>query len=100
VYDRVREELRRYKKMPIPDVIDLAVNRTLSRTLLTSGTTLLALFSIFILGGEVLRGFSFAMIWGVLIGTYSSVFVASALLLHTGVKRVSQTSADSPIAES
>lgn len=87
VYDRVREELRRYKKLPEKDVIDMAVNRTLSRTLLTSGTTLLALFSIFILGGEVLRGFSFAMIWGVFIGTYSSIFIASAILLHTGIRR-------------
>lgn len=87
VYDRVREELRRYKKLSLSDVIDLAVNRTLSRTLLTSGTTLLALASIFILGGEVLRGFSFAMIWGVFVGTYSSIFIASALLLHTGLRR-------------
>ncbi|MEM8921167.1 MAG: protein translocase subunit SecF, partial [Pseudomonadota bacterium] len=87
VYDRVREELRRYKKLPIEKVVDLALNRTLSRTLLTSGTTLLALLSIFFLGGDVLRGFSFAMIWGVVIGTYSSVFVASALLMYTGVRR-------------
>ena len=87
VYDRVREELRKYKKMPVPQVIDLALNNTLSRTLLTSGTTLLALLSIFIFGGETLRGFSFAMIWGVVIGTYSSIFIASALLLHTGVRR-------------
>ncbi|MEM6627432.1 MAG: protein translocase subunit SecF [Pseudomonadota bacterium] len=87
VYDRVREELRRYKKLSIEKVVDLALNRTLSRTLLTSGTTLLALLSIFILGGDVLRGFSFAMIWGVVIGTYSSVFVASALLMYTGVRR-------------
>ncbi|WP_018996727.1 protein translocase subunit SecF [Hirschia maritima] len=87
VYDRVREELRRYKKMSQIDVIDMSVNRTLSRTLLTSGTTLLALISIFLLGGEVLRGFSFAMIWGVVIGTYSSIFIASAILLHTGMRR-------------
>ena len=87
VYDRVREELRRYKKLPVLKVIDMALNRTLSRTLLTSGTTLLALFAIFFLGGEVLRGFSFAMIWGVFVGTYSSIFIASALLLHTGVRR-------------
>lgn len=87
VYDRVREELRRYKKLSIEKVVDLALNRTLSRTLLTSGTTLLALLSIFFLGGDVLRGFSFAMIWGVVIGTYSSVFVASALLMYTGVRR-------------
>lgn len=87
VYDRVREELRRYKKMPIKDVINLSLNRTLTRTTLTSGTTLLALISIYVLGGEVLRGFSFALIWGVIVGTYSSIFVASALLLHTGLKR-------------
>ncbi|MAK61828.1 MAG: protein translocase subunit SecF [Ponticaulis sp.] len=87
VYDRVREELRRYKKMKLVDVINLSLNRTLTRTTLTSGTTLLALISIYVLGGEVLRGFSFALIWGVIIGTYSSIFIASALLLHTGLKR-------------
>ena len=91
VYDRVREELRRYKKLSIKDVINLSLNRTLSRTTLTSGTTLLALVSIYILGGEVLRGFSFALIWGVIVGTYSSIFVASALLLHTGLKRDGKT---------
>ena len=87
VYDRVREKLRKYKKMPLPELLDFALNKTLSRTILTSGTTLLALFSIFFFGGEVLRGFSFAMIWGVIIGTFSSVFVASALLLYTGLRR-------------
>ena len=87
VYDRVREELRKYKKMPLIDVINMSLNKTLSRTLLTSGTTLLALISIYLLGGEVLRGFSFALIWGIVIGTYSSIFIASALLLHTGLKR-------------
>lgn len=87
VYDRVREELRRYKKMKLSDVINLALNRTLTRTTLTSGTTLLALVSIYVLGGEVLRGFSFALIWGVVVGTYSSIFVASALLLHTNLRR-------------
>ena len=87
VYDRVREELRRYKKLPVAEVIDLAVNNTLSRTTLTSGTTLLALVSIFLFGGDVLRSFSFALIWGIFVGTFSSIFVASALLLHTGVRR-------------
>ena len=91
VYDRVREELRRYKKMSIKDVINLSLNRTLTRTTLTSGTTLLALISIYVLGGEVLRGFSFALIWGVVVGTYSSIFVASALLLHTGLTRERKT---------
>ena len=87
VYDRVREELRKYKKMKLIDVINLSLNRTLSRTVLTSGTTLLALVSIYVLGGEVLRGFSFALIWGIVVGTYSSIFIASALLLHTGLQR-------------
>jgi len=81
VFDRVREELRKYKKMPSRELIDFALNGTLSRTLLTSGTTLLALLAIFILGGPVLRGMSFALIWGVVVGTYSSIFVASSLLL-------------------
>ena len=81
VFDRVREENRKYKKMPSRDLINLALNGTLSRTLLTSGTTLLALLAIFILGGPVLRGMSFALIWGVIVGTYSSIFVASSLLL-------------------
>lgn len=81
VFDRVREENRKYKKMPSRELIDLSLNGTLSRTLLTSGTTLLALLAIFILGGPVLRGMSFALIWGVIVGTYSSIFVASSLLL-------------------
>lgn len=81
VFDRVREELRKYKKMPSRELIDFSLNGTLSRTLLTSGTTLLALMAIFVLGGPVLRGMSFALIWGVIVGTYSSIFVASSLLL-------------------
>jgi preprotein translocase subunit SecF len=73
--------------MPLPELLDLAVNKTLSRTVMTSVTTLLALLSLFIFGGEVIRGFTFAMIWGVIIGTYSSIFVAAPLLLMLGVKR-------------
>ena len=87
VYDRIRENLRKYKKMPLPDVLNLSINDTLSRTILTSMTTLLALVSLYILGGEGLRGFSFAMIWGVFVGTYSSIFVASPLLLLLKLKR-------------
>ncbi|MEL7492081.1 MAG: protein translocase subunit SecF [Pseudomonadota bacterium] len=87
VYDRVRENLRKYKKKPLADIIDLSINDTLSRTVMTSVTTLLALIALYVIGGEVLRGFTFAMIWGVLIGTYSSVFVAAPALLATGVKR-------------
>ena len=87
VFDRVRENLRRYKKKDLTEVLNLSINETLSRTVMTSVTTLLALVSLFILGGDVIRGFVFAMIWGVLVGTYSSVFVASSTLLRLGVKR-------------
>jgi len=87
VYDRVRENLRKYKKMPLPELFNMSINSTLSRTVMTSLTTLLALFSLYILGGEVIRGFTFAMIWGVFIGTYSSIFIAGPLLLYLGVKR-------------
>jgi len=87
VFDRVRENLRKYKKKDLKEVLNLSINETLSRTLMTSVTTLLALISLFVLGGDVIRGFVFAMIWGVIIGTYSSIFVASAILLVLGVKR-------------
>ncbi len=80
IYDRIRENLNKYTKLDIKDLSNLSINETLSRTIITSITTLLALFSIFILGGEILRGFSFAMILGVLIGTYSSIFVATPVL--------------------
>ncbi|MEE2929495.1 MAG: protein translocase subunit SecF [Pseudomonadota bacterium] len=87
VFDRVREEARKYKKLELSKVVDLAINATMSRTLLTSGTTLLALISIFVFGGPVLRGMSFALIFGVIVGTYSSIFVASAVVLLLGIDR-------------
>ena len=87
VFDRVRENLRRYKKKDLSEVLNLSINETLSRTVMTSVTTLLALVSLYVLGGDVIRGFVFAMIWGVIVGTYSSVFVASTILLWLGVKR-------------
>jgi preprotein translocase subunit SecF len=87
IYDRIREELRKYKKMPIIELINQALNLTLSRTLMTSISTLLALFSLYLFGGEVIKGFTFAMIWGVLIGTYSSIFVASPILIGLNIKR-------------
>ena len=87
VYDRVRENLRRFKKMPLSDLANLSINSTLSRTVMTSVTTLLALLSLYILGGEVIRGFTLAMIWGVFVGTYSSIFIASPVLMYLGVKR-------------
>ena len=82
IYDRIRENLFKYTKISISDVANLSINETLDRTIITSVTTLLALFSIYILGGEILKGFSFAMILGVLIGTYSSIFVASPILKY------------------
>lgn len=81
VYDRVRENLRRFKKMPLPQLLDLSTNQTLSRTVMTSVTTLLALIALYIFGGEVIRSFTAAMIFGVVIGTYSSIFIASPLLI-------------------
>jgi len=87
VFDRVRENLRKYKKKPLGEVLNISINETLSRTVMTSVTTLLALISLYVLGGDVIRGFVFAMIWGVIVGTYSSVFVASTILLWLGVKR-------------
>ncbi len=85
VYDRVREKLRKYKTMELPELLNFAVNKTLSRTIMTSVTTLIALLALFFLGGEVIRDFSFAMIWGVLIGTYSSICIAVPLLIYLGL---------------
>src|SRR6056297_277570 len=87
VFDRVRENLIKYKKKNLKEVLNISINETLSRTFMTSATTLLALIALFVLGGDVIRGFVFAMIWGVIVGTYSSIFVASAILLWLGVKR-------------
>lgn len=87
VFDRVRENLRKYKTKELKEVLNLSINETLSRTFMTSFTTLLALIALYLLGGDVIRGFVFAMIWGVIVGTYSSIFVASSALLLLGVKR-------------
>jgi len=92
VFDRIRENLRRYKSLPLAELIDLSVNQTLSRTLLTSGTTLVAVLALLLFGGPVLRNFSLAMVWGIVVGTLSSIFVASALLLQLpSVWRLDQT---------
>ncbi len=87
VFDRVRENLRKYKSRPLAEVLNLSINETLSRTFMTSFTTLLALFALIALGGDVIRGFVFAMIWGILVGTYSAGFISSTILLWLGVKR-------------
>lgn len=87
IFDRLRENLIKYKKMPLRDVMNLSVNETLSRTVMTSGTTLLALLALLALGGDVIRGFVFAIFWGIIVGTYSSVFVAKNIVLLLGVNR-------------
>ena len=81
VYDRIRENLRKYKKMPIPELLDRSVNEMLARTTLTSSTTFLALLALFIFGGEVIRSFVAAMLFGVVIGTYSSIYIAAPVLI-------------------
>ena len=88
VFDRVRENLRKFKSKPLPQLLNESINQTLSRTVMTSVTTLLALLALYFLGGEVIRGFSFAMIWGVVIGTYSSVCLAVPVLLYLDVSRL------------
>lgn len=87
VYDRVRENLRRYKTMPLSELFTQSINETLSRTTMTSLTTLLALFAIYFFGGAVLADFALAMIWGIVVGTYSSIFIAVPLLLYTDLRR-------------
>ena len=87
VYDRVRENLRKYKKLDLAALLDLSMNDTLSRTVMTSVTTLLALLALAIFGGAVISGFTMAMMWGVFVGTYSSIFVAAPLLIFFGIRR-------------
>jgi preprotein translocase SecF subunit len=100
IFDRVREMLRRYKKLPLDDLLNQAINRTLSRTLLTSVTTLLALLSLLFFGGEVIRGFSMGLVWGVLIGTYSSVGLAVPILSKMKIRRAGGGEADEKDGES
>jgi preprotein translocase subunit SecF len=87
IYDRVREDLRKFKVRPVADVINLAVNETLARTFLTGGTVLMALLGLVIFGGDVLFGFSAAMIFGVIVGTYSSIYVSSTVLIYLNLRR-------------
>ncbi len=87
IYDRIRENLRRYKKMPLNDVINLSLNETLSRTMLTGGTTLIALVALVLFGGEAIFGFSLAVFFGVVVGTYSSIFISAPVLVYIGVNR-------------
>ena len=87
VFDRVRENMRKFKKMRLSELLNRSVNDTLSRTVMTSVTTMLALLALFFFGGQVIREFTFAMIWGVIVGTYSSIFIAAPILLYMKVRR-------------
>ena len=92
IYDRVRENLRRYKAMPLPALLDRSINETLARTLMTSLTTLVALLPLWLFGGDVIQGFTIIMIWGVLIGTYSTIYIATPVLYYLNLR----TAADKP----
>ncbi|MGB1539735.1 MAG: protein translocase subunit SecF [Rickettsiales bacterium] len=94
IYDRIRENLRKYKKMPLEEVLDLSINETLSRTVLTGGTTLLALMALAWFGGEIIRGFSLAIGFGVVIGTYSSIYIAAPVLIFMQLRRDEQDAAE------
>lgn len=87
VFDRIREDLRKYKKMPLAELLNMAVNQTLSRTLVTSGTTLLALIALYLFGGEIIAMFVTALIFGIIVGTYSSIFVGAQLLIYMNIRR-------------
>ena len=86
VFDRIREMLRRYKRMPIEELLDIAINTTLSRTIYTSVTTALALLALVLFGGTVIQSFSYAMMFGVVVGIYSTVFIAAPVLIYLGVR--------------
>ncbi|HZT51085.1 MAG TPA: protein translocase subunit SecF, partial [Stellaceae bacterium] len=99
IYDRVRETMRRHRSMDFSQLVNKSLNETLSRTILTVTTVALAVLSLLIFGGEVLRGFSIAMLWGIVVGTYSSLFIAAPLLLYIRPKRSSRAAADAVPAE-
>lgn len=86
IYDRVRENLIKYKKKLLSEILNLSVNQTLSRTVLTAGTTILACLALLIFGGEVIKSFSAAMLFGIVIGTYSSIYISAPILIYTGVR--------------
>ena len=90
VYDRVRENLRKFKKMNFEELIDKSVNETLARTVNTTATTMLALLALYFLGGQIISDFSFAMLWGIVVGTYSSIFIASTILTFLNVRSYSE----------
>ena len=90
VYDRIRENLRKFKKMNINDLLDKSINETLSRTINTTVTTILALGALYLFGGQIIADFAFAMLWGIVVGTYSSIFIASTILVYVNVRRTKE----------
>lgn len=99
IYDRVRENLSKYKRVSLREIVDMSLNQTLARTILTGGTSALALIALVIFGGEVIRDFTIAMAWGVFVGTYSSLFISAPILLYLGVKTRSDTEVEKPKTE-
>lgn len=99
VFDRIRELLRKYKKMPLEELLDLSINTTLSRTIMTSVTTMLALIALVIFGGNVIESFSLPMIFGVVIGTYSSIFIAAPVLIYLGARSVTSSEDKADVAD-
>jgi len=93
IYDRIRENMRKYKKKSLPELINLSVNETLSRTVLTAGTVFVACLALGLFGGEVLKSFSFGMLFGIVVGTYSSVYISAPVLLYTNVRKTEMAEA-------
>jgi preprotein translocase subunit SecF len=100
IYDRIREMLRRYKRIRIDELLDLAVNATFSRTLIVAATTFLATLALYFFGGEVIRVFSLAMLFGVVIGTYSTIFIAAPILIYFGVRTSAIAAEEQAVARS
>jgi preprotein translocase subunit SecF len=98
VLDRIREMMRKYRKMPTDQLIDVSVNAVIPRTIMTATTVFLALISLVVFGGEVIRSFSLAMIWGIFVATYSSIFICSPMLIYLGLR--SDTVGAAPAAKS
>ena len=87
VYDRIRENLRKFKRMPLTELLNKSINQTLSRTINTTVTTILALGALYFIGGQIIADFAFAMLWGIVVGTYSSIFIASTILTFLNIRR-------------
>ncbi len=91
VYDRIRENLRKFKKMELRELLDKSINETLSRTINTTITTMLALGALYLIGGQIISDFAFAMLWGIIVGTYSSIFIASTILMFLNIRRTKES---------